>query len=511
MTAARGWARAAPVLRYIYSGHTRKVGANGWNLMDVGPSKSVIDGLSRGTRALVWVGDYNNRTCGFEVSGSGLRADIAPLVGDPRVAGYFISDEPDPYACPGAYSQHQARTALIHTLDPGKFVLTVLDSNSGQQSLDQMPGWLGTSDYVGLDPYPCYVHSQCNYGWIDEVIAEADADGLPYWGVVQSFKDTTWRWPTVTELDHMLRQWSSSAWRGLATFAWKWAGHCLCSAKRAALLDAWRAFNKGVAGTDPVIGAAGDIAPPDTGGKDDATSNELLRDGVAAVLTLGDNQYEAGAYSDFVNYFDKRWGRLKSIMYPSPGNHEYDTSGATGYFQYFGSGAPVSPVPKYYSFDVGSWHMISLNVHVPVGRGSMEETWLAADLAAHPNACTLAYWHEPRFSSGSAHGNDSTSQALWNDLYAAHADVVLNGHDHEYERFAPQTPGQVADPNGITEFVVGTGGNGLYSFGSAEPNSVVRYNGNYGVIEMTLHPASFDWVFKTISGNVVDSGTQACV
>lgn len=142
--------------------------------------------------------------------------------------------------------------------------------------------------------------------------------------------------------------------------------------------------------------------------------------------------------------------------------------------------------------------------------GSAEERWLKNDLAAHPNQCIGAYWHEPRFTSGSVHSNDSSWKAVWQDLYAAHAAFVLNGHNHQYERFAPQNPSGAADPNGIREFVVGTGGWGLYSFNSPQPNSQVRYNASYGVIKLTLHPDSYDWQFVPTRGAFTDSGTGTC-
>jgi hypothetical protein len=230
-----------PVLRYIYDTHSTTAAANGWNLLDTGSDKTTIDQLPAGSRALVWIGDYSNTTCSFQMTRNQVVAELTPLVGDPKVAGYFISDEPDPNACPTAYSQHTRRSNLVHSIDSTKFTLIVLDSNSGNASLNQMAGWAGIGDYQGLDPYPCYVGNACNFPWIDTVIAKANAVRLHYWGVVQSFRDSTWRWPTVDELNHMLGQWSASSWQGLATFAWRWAGHCLCS--NAALLEAWDVFN----------------------------------------------------------------------------------------------------------------------------------------------------------------------------------------------------------------------------------------------------------------------------
>jgi hypothetical protein len=277
---------------------------------------------------------------------------------------------------------------------------------------------------------------------------------------------------------------------------------------------------------DPLIAAAGDIAcdPADSnfrggagspsGCHERAVSDLLLRDAPAAVLTLGDNQYESAATSAFAASFGPSWGRLKAITHPAIGNHEYGTSQAAGYFSYFGPAAGP-PGRGYYSYDVGAWHLISLNSNcAPAGgcnAGSPQEAWLKADLAAHPKACTLAYWHHPRFSSGE-HGDQTQTQALLNDLYAARADVVLNGHDHDYERFAPQTPTGAADPaGGIREFVVGTGGKNHYAIHGTQPNSEVHDNTTFGVLELRLHPASYDWRFMPEAGRTfTDAGSQSC-
>jgi hypothetical protein len=156
--------------------------------------------------------------------------------------------------------------------------------------------------------------------------------------------------------------------------------------------------------------------------------------------------------------------------------------------------------------------LIALNPHVSASQGSAQEQWLKADLAAHPNQCTLASWHEPRFTSGSEHSNDDSVAPFWDDLYAAGAELVINGHNHQYERFAPQDPSGTADPaRGIREFVVGTGGAGLYSFASPQPNSEVRDDTSHGVLQLTLHPGSYSWRFVPIAGDsFTDSGTATC-
>jgi hypothetical protein len=268
-------------------------------------------------------------------------------------------------------------------------------------------------------------------------------------------------------------------------------------------------------GVDPTIAAAGDIAcdsstPGATTCHQAATADLLAAGNFTAVLGLGDHQYPSGALADFNAYYDPTWGQVKAKTYPAPGNHEYQTSGAAGYFAYFGDRA--GPAGRgYYSFDVGSWHVISLNSEVSAAAGAAQETWLKGDLAASSQRCTLAYWHKPLFSSG-PHGNNSSVKPLWEALYAAGAEVVLAGHDHDYERFAPQTPSGSADATGgIREFVVGTGGKEHYSISSTIPNSQVHNTDTYGVLRLTLHPEGYDWKFLPEAGRTfTDAGTDSC-
>jgi len=277
---------------------------------------------------------------------------------------------------------------------------------------------------------------------------------------------------------------------------------------------------------DPVIAAAGDISCSSTTVQTDrchmkATSDLLVNAGLSAVLGLGDEQYQNGEYTNFVNYYDKSWGRVKSITYPAPGNHEYQTTGASGYYDYFNgvgnqTGRAGDRSKGYYSFDIGTWHLIALNSNdactiVSCAAGSAQETWLKADLAAHTNFCTLAFWHHPSFNSGNG-GNLSAMQPELQDLYNANADVMLGGHAHDYERFAPQNPSGAADnARGIRQFVVGTGGAFWTSFGTIKANSQVRQNSTYGVLKMTLHPTGYDWQFvPEAGGTFTDSGTGSC-
>lgn len=276
----------------------------------------------------------------------------------------------------------------------------------------------------------------------------------------------------------------------------------------------------------PHIAAAGDIAcdPADVnfnGGQGTATacrmkatSDLILGLDPTAVLLLGDNQYENGALAKYQASYDPTWGRLNSIVRPVPGNHEYATAGAAGYFSYFGVAAG-DPARGYFSYDLGGWHLIALNSNCAAvggcGAGSVQEQWLAADLAAHPGTCTLAYWHHPRFSSG-PHGDDATTGSFWQALYTAGADVVLNGHDHVYERFAPQSPAGAADAvRGIRQFTVGTGGKNLTGFPVVRANSEVRNASAFGILEMTLHPNGYIWRFLSApDGAVLDQGASLC-
>jgi len=261
-----------------------------------------------------------------------------------------------------------------------------------------------------------------------------------------------------------------------------------------------------VAATDPVVVAAGDICGSAT--DCDPTADLVEQINPTRALTLGDNAYPDGSLSQFSSYYDPNWGRFKAKTSPTPGNHDYHTSGASGYFEYFGALAPA----EYYSYDVGSWHLISLNSEISVSSSSAQLNWLRNDLAAHPNQCTLAYWHKPRFSSGTTHGGSSSFDPFWQALYAAKADVVLVGHEHNYERFAKQNPSGAADPNGIQQFVVGTGGASHgYSFGTPVANSQVQNDNTFGVLKLTLHSGSYNWKFVPVAGGTfTDSGSNTC-
>jgi len=262
-----------------------------------------------------------------------------------------------------------------------------------------------------------------------------------------------------------------------------------------------------------VLVGAGDIASCRY--DEDEETAKLLDNIPGTVFTLGDNAYPDGTDSEFSDCYDPTWGRHKARTRPASGNHDYHISGASGYFNYFGAAAGETG-KGYYSYNLGEWHVIVLNSQCgEIGgcdRDSPQGQWLQADLAANPSVCSLAYWHNPRFSSG-RHGSSSSMQDFWELLYDAGADVVLNGHDHSYERFAPQDPNGVADPErGIRQLVVGTGGASLYSFNTIQPNSEVRNNDTHGVLKLTLHPTSYNWEFIPIAGQTfTDSGSASCI
>jgi hypothetical protein len=262
----------------------------------------------------------------------------------------------------------------------------------------------------------------------------------------------------------------------------------------------------------PVLVGAGDIAYE--GFRDDETA-KLLETIPGIVFTLGDNVYRGAQTDDFNRYYEPTWGRHKARIFPAIGDHEYDAPGAYGYFNYFGT-AVGTPQTAYYSYNVGDWHIIVLNTECArlggCGPDSHQGKWLQADLAANPGICTLAYFHDPLFSSSAGYAYPEVKD-FWRLLYNAEVDVILNGHAHNYERFAPQDPDGGADPaRGIREFVVGTGGRGFTAFDTPALNSEVRNTGTAGVLKLTLKPTSYDWEFIPIAGQTfTDAGSADCV
>ena len=315
----------------------------------------------------------------------------------------------------------------------------------------------------------------------------------------------------------------------LASFLMVWLGTALAAGLPREQQAVAQSQSESV--SEPVIAAAGDIAcaPPATRTSSKChqqdTANLLAAGGYDAVLPVGDTQYNCGELSAFSQVYDKTWGPFNAISHPAVGDNEYvgstcSTPGASGYYTYFGAAAspldqPCTQACKgYYSYDLGSWHVVVLNSECSQVGGckstSPQGLWLKADLAAHPAACTLAYWHRPYFTDGG--GTSSSTNPLVKILYAVHADVLLVGHQHIYERFAPMDPSQVADPAGIREFIVGTGGKSHSSLASTPPpNAEARNNTAYGVLRLTLHAGGYDWQFIPEAGKTfTDSGSATC-
>jgi hypothetical protein len=256
---------------------------------------------------------------------------------------------------------------------------------------------------------------------------------------------------------------------------------------------------------------AGDIAS--CYDDNDAATAALVERIGGAVFALGDTAYDVGSLPEFLSCYDPTWGRFRDRTWPVPGNHDYYTPAATGYFGYFGDRAG-DPGEGWYAFDLGGWHIVALNSNCDLiggcGEGSLQLAWLRADLAASDATCTLAMMHHPRFSSG-GHGDDADVTPLWQALYADGAELVLSGHDHTYERFAPQAPDGRVDPaGGIVQFVVGTGGAPVRGFERTEPNSVARISGEHGVLSLTLRPDGYDWAFVPVAGGATDAGRASC-
>jgi hypothetical protein len=264
-----------------------------------------------------------------------------------------------------------------------------------------------------------------------------------------------------------------------------------------------------------VLVGAGDIA--DCSADGDTATADLLESIPGTVFALGDNAYERGSPREYRECYGPTWGRPSILerTRPVPGNHEYRTKDARGYFDYFGAAAG-DPSEGWYAFDLGTWRVYALNSNCDqVGgckAGSPQERWLREDLAANPRGCVAAMWHHPRFSSGEEHGNDPATADLWRTLQEAGAELVLVGHEHMYERFAPQDATGEPDPQrGLVELLVGTGGRNLYGIGEVKANSLVRETATWGVLRLTLRDGGYDFEFVPVAGaSFSDAGSGAC-
>jgi hypothetical protein len=273
-----------------------------------------------------------------------------------------------------------------------------------------------------------------------------------------------------------------------------------------------RLTSDGASTPSAILVAAGDIAcPPGT-----AVTTTSCRQGATArlaaslhpnrVMALGDLQYQVGAYSAFLGSYDKSWGKLKSITWPVVGNHEYLTSGASGYFRYWSG---VTSSPGWYRRSINGWQVYVLNGNCDRVSCAAQQTWLRNQMNAHPSKCALIATHQPRYSSGSEHGSSTLMRPFWRIARNHHADIALAGHDHDYERFAPMNADGAGDANGIREFVVGSGGRSLYTKGRTVAGSQLFLR-TFGVLKLTLRPSGYSWQFRDTALKVRDSGTSAC-
>jgi hypothetical protein len=274
------------------------------------------------------------------------------------------------------------------------------------------------------------------------------------------------------------------------------------------------AVERVVASPAVTVLAAGDIASCDEPGDEQTVALVASYPG-APILLLGDQAYPEGSESDYASCFEPSWGSFKARIRPVPGNHEYLSSNAEPYFAYFGAnaGPNTNAVSRgYYSFDLGDWHIVALNSEQDIGPDGAQLAWLRADLAATENMCVLAYWHRPRFVASQKYEDFVELRPFWEALYSAGAEIVLNGHDHSYQRYGPLTPGGLPDPEGIREFVVGTGGRAIYPIrpdarreaGQGDP-------GSFGVLKLTLKDAGYEWAFLPVATQAyTDSGSGRC-
>ena len=263
---------------------------------------------------------------------------------------------------------------------------------------------------------------------------------------------------------------------------------------------------------DPVLVGAGDIADCSLDG---GAATARLLDGIpGTVFTAGDNVYPLGTTETYATCYDREWGRHLARTRPAPGNHDWLSGSLDAYLAYFGRAAVGPDGTSWYSYDLGTWHVIVLDSTCAAvdgcGPDSDQGRWLAADLAETEATCTLAIWHHPRFSSGH-HGSDDRVDPFWRALHAAGADVVVNGHEHDYERFAPQDPDGAEDRDrGLRQFIVGTGGASLRRFETTLPNSELRLSVDYGVLAFTLREGGYDWRFIPTESGITDAGTASC-
>jgi hypothetical protein len=455
------------------------------------------------------VATYNNATARVYIDGVlrastdsnlQLKANTQPLLigrttDNLRIFGGIL-DEVAVYPTALSATRIQAHYQKGTAADPVPPVVTLSTPPDGSTTLDTRPHFAGVAEVTASDSSTVTV----------KIYAGSSASGTP----LQTL--TTTRFTSGT--------WSVDASSALAL------GTYTAQAEQADLSgnvgkSAASTFTVAASSSspDPVLVGAGDIADcTDTGVNQ--TANLVLGFPDATVQTFGDNAYPHGSANDFANCYHPTWGQFKNRTNPAIGDHEYETPNASGYFNYFADrlapfGASAQdPLRAYYSYDLGSWHVVVLNaICYEISGCSVngQLAWLNADLAAHTNTCTLAVLAAPRWSSGTVHGNNAQMQGYWDSFHSNQVDVVVGGDDHVYERFAPQDPqGFYAPGRGVRQFTVGTGGGSLYTFGEPKANSEVRYRSSYGILRLGLHATSYDWRYVPTSGTFADTGSDTC-
>jgi len=430
-----------------------------------------------------------------------LTANTQPLLigrttDNNRIFGGLI-DEPAVYRSALSATRIRTHYAKGNSVDTTPPVVTLTTPVNGSSTLDSIPHFAGQASVTGTDSATVSV----------KIYSGSAASGMPLQTVSAA-------WVTSGA-------WSVDAAASLPIGTYTAQAEQADAAGNVGVSDA-NTFSIVPRATtsDPVLAGAGDIGDcTDTGVN--ATANLILGlPSTTTVITLGDNAYPHGSDADFANCYDPTWGQFKSRTHPALGDHEYETPNASGYFNYFqqqlapyGASA-TDPTRGYYSYDIGSWHVVVLNAEcgdVPGCSATAQASWLDSDLTAHPSQCTMAVLGAPRWSSGSVHGSNAAMASYFKSLYDNGAEVLLGGDDHLYERFAPTDPQGYYDPaRGVRQIIAGTGGGSLYTFGTIRANSEVRRSGNFGILKMTLHPGSYEWEFVPTAGTYSDSGTTEC-
>ena len=300
-------------------------------------------------------------------------------------------------------------------------------------------------------------------------------------------------------------------WQGKAFYTKAFQGNCVSVKPSFTGASSYRvdAYQAGIAAT-VTVAAAGDIC----GSACNQTRPVVESMNPAAVITAGDNAYNSGTLSEFNNNYNPQWGVFKSKTFPTPGNHEYGTSGAKGYFDYFNgvgqnTGRAGERGKGYYSYDVGDWHFVALNSNISKSASSTQVQWLRADLAASTKPCTAAYWHHSRFAAGN-YSDDTSMQPFFQALYDYQADLVVSGHDHNYIRFAPSKPDGTKDAvNGVRQLLIGTGGKSLYGSGGTTKATIEKKEySTFGVGKLTLTATGYTAAFVPVAGRTFTDSVQ---